>query len=80
LAVFHLVAVGGEARIVGGNDISRPNVEIRGFHGGQANEAVEAIMAPRSDPGAIATQICGFLAGQISSSFTEQFHYVVPYI
>jgi hypothetical protein len=69
LAIIHLVAVGGEARIVEGNYTSQRGVEIRGFHGGQANEAVGAIMAPRSDQGAVATQICGFLGGQISSSF-----------
>jgi hypothetical protein len=75
--ILQLVVVRGDARFRRENDQPQLDVERRGFHGRQENGPLGAMMAPRADPGAVASEICGFLGGEISTSHIFKLRYSI---
>ncbi len=67
LTILQLVAAREDARLGGEIDESHLDMAKRDFHARKVDGALGAMMVPRADPGAVASEICGYQGGQISS-------------
>lgn len=67
LFILHLIAVRGDARLRREIDELYAGVEGSEFNPRREEGALGAMLAPRLDPGAVASNICGYLGGQPSS-------------
>jgi hypothetical protein len=67
LFTLHLIAVRGDARLR--REIDEPYAGVEGseFNPRREEGILGAMLALRSDPGAVASNICGYLGGQPSS-------------